>query len=51
VLKPLSRGKVEGIKDPIPPMRVIIAACSNVKHISDFRFQISDFRLKTTKKH
>ena len=30
--EPLSLGKVRGIKDPIPPMRVIIAAGTDEDH-------------------
>jgi hypothetical protein len=43
VLKPLSLGKVEGIEDPIPPMRVIVTACSDKYHISNCEFRIADF--------
>jgi hypothetical protein len=41
-LEPLFLGKVRGIKDSIPPMRIIVATGTNVKPFQDFGFRIAD---------
>jgi hypothetical protein len=40
--KPLFLGKLRRIEDPIPPMGIIVATCTNVKPLKDFGLRISD---------
>jgi hypothetical protein len=40
--KPLFLGEVGGIKDAIPPMGIVITACSDQNHIMDCRLWIAD---------
>jgi hypothetical protein len=40
-LKPLFLWKVRWIKGPIPPMGIVITACTNVNHLMNFKFWIA----------
>ena len=37
--EPLPLGKIGGIEETIPPMGVVVAACTDQDHISNFKLQ------------
>jgi hypothetical protein len=46
--EPLPLGKIGGIEETIPPMGVVVAACADQDHISNFRLQIEKYGKRIT---